>query len=163
MSKEFAKNLFNKQVMATDGTEIGILSNVVVEIKGGNVIDMMITPNPNFDTSRYRKADNFILMFVGWKLVSICSFGLIGYYYRDEKAHWIGGPAPFPFQKPSRNGLKALLMTTFGDTALLAGIIILYLYSHTFNFLELLQTAGTWLPASSPGSGSGFPHCLPNK
>jgi sporulation protein YlmC with PRC-barrel domain len=62
MSKEFAKNLFNKQVMATDGTEIGILNNIVVEIKGGNVIDMMVTPNVNFDTSRYRKADNFILI-----------------------------------------------------------------------------------------------------
>ncbi len=98
-------------------------------------------------------ADNFILMFVGWKLVSICSFGLIGYYYRDEKSHWIGGPAPFPFQKPSRNGLKALLMTTFGDTALLAGIIILYLYAHTFNFMELLQTAGTWLPAMTATPG----------
>jgi sporulation protein YlmC with PRC-barrel domain len=62
MSKEFARNLFNKQVMATDGTEIGTLNNIVVEIRGGNVIDMMITPNPNFDTSRYRKADNFILI-----------------------------------------------------------------------------------------------------
>ncbi len=62
MPKEFAKNLFNKQVMATDGTEIGILNNIVVEIKGGNVIDMMVTPNVNFDTSRYRKADNFILI-----------------------------------------------------------------------------------------------------
>jgi sporulation protein YlmC with PRC-barrel domain len=62
MSKEFAKNLFNKQVMATDGTEIGILSNIVVEIRGGNIIDMMVTPNPNFDTTRYRKEDNFILI-----------------------------------------------------------------------------------------------------
>jgi NADH-quinone oxidoreductase subunit L len=98
-------------------------------------------------------ADNFIMMFVGWKLVSICSFGLIGYYYRDEKEHWIGGPEPWPFQKPSRNGFKALLMTTLGDTALLGGIIILYLYAHTFNFMQLLQTAGTWLPgmAATPG------------
>ncbi|MGB9939170.1 PRC-barrel domain-containing protein [Methanosarcina sp.] len=63
MSKVFARNLlFNKQVMATDGTEIGTLSNIVVEIKGGNIIDLMVTPNPNFDTSRYRKADNFILI-----------------------------------------------------------------------------------------------------
>lgn len=48
--------------MATDGTEIGTLSNVVVEIKGGNVIDLMVSPNPAFDISRYRKADNFILI-----------------------------------------------------------------------------------------------------
>lgn len=48
--------------MATDGTEIGTLSNVVVEIKGGNVIDLMVTPNVNFDTSRYRKVDNYILI-----------------------------------------------------------------------------------------------------
>ncbi|MDD4621483.1 MAG: PRC-barrel domain-containing protein, partial [Methanosarcina sp.] len=59
---EFARNLFNKQVMATDGTEIGTLNNIVVEIKGGNIIDMLVTPNPNFDTSRYRKANNFILI-----------------------------------------------------------------------------------------------------
>ncbi len=98
-------------------------------------------------------ADNFIMMFIGWKLVGVCSFGLIGYYYRDEKERWIGGPAPFPFQKPSRNGLKSLLVTSFGDVALLGGIIILYLYAHTFNFLELIQTAGTWLPqmAATPG------------
>ncbi|HEY3360497.1 MAG TPA: PRC-barrel domain-containing protein [Methanosarcina sp.] len=60
MQKEFAKNLFNKQVMATDGTEIGILSNIIVEIKGGNIIDMVVAPNINLDTSRYRKEDNFI-------------------------------------------------------------------------------------------------------
>lgn len=98
-------------------------------------------------------ADNFIMMFIGWKLVGVCSFGLIGYYYRDEKERWIGGPAPFPFQKPSRNGLKSLLVTSFGDVALLGGIIILYLYSNTFNFLDLISTAGTWLPqmAATPG------------
>jgi sporulation protein YlmC with PRC-barrel domain len=60
MQKEFARNLFNKQVMATDGTEIGILSNIIVEIKGGNIIDMVVAPNINLDTSRYRKEDNFI-------------------------------------------------------------------------------------------------------
>ena len=63
MSTVFARNLlFNKQVMATDGTEIGTLSNIIIESKGGNIIDLMITPNSNFDTSRYKKMDNYILM-----------------------------------------------------------------------------------------------------
>jgi len=63
MSTVFARNLlFSKQVMATDGTEIGTLSNIIIESKGGNIIDLMITPNPNFDTSRYKKVDNYIIM-----------------------------------------------------------------------------------------------------
>jgi NADH-quinone oxidoreductase subunit L len=90
-------------------------------------------------------ADNLILFFVGWKVVGLCSYGLIGYYYRDEREHWIGGPAPSGFMKPSRAGLKALLMTTFGDVALLASVLIIYLYAGTFNFMELYQTAGFWL------------------
>jgi NADH-quinone oxidoreductase subunit L len=92
-------------------------------------------------------------MFIAWKIVSLCSFTLIGYYYGDKKENWIGGPAPFPFQKPSRCGLKAFIFTTFGDTALLAAIIILYIYSGTFNFIQLYQTASVWLPkiAQAPG------------
>lgn len=98
-------------------------------------------------------ADNLILFFVGWKIVGLCSYALIGHYYSDEREHWIGGPEPFQFQKPSRCGLKALLVTTFGDVSLLAGIIILYIYSGTFNFVELYQTASSWLGsiAASPG------------
>jgi sporulation protein YlmC with PRC-barrel domain len=63
MSKVFARNLlFNKQVMATDGTEIGTLSNIVIEIKGGRIIDLMVSPNPTFDASRYKKEDNYLLI-----------------------------------------------------------------------------------------------------
>jgi NADH-quinone oxidoreductase subunit L len=98
-------------------------------------------------------ADNLILFFVGWKVVGLCSFALIGHYYGDEEKHWIGGPTPFPFQKPSRCGLKALLVTTFGDVSLFAGILILYIYSGTFNFIELYGTANVWLAeiAVNPG------------
>lgn len=97
-------------------------------------------------------ADNFILMFVGWKIVGLCSFGLIGYYYTDEKEHWIGGPPPNPFWKPSKSGLKALLVTTFGDIALLGGILIIFYYSHTFNFMQLF-TDHTWLVTMSKTPG----------
>lgn len=63
MSKVFARNLLsNKQVMATDGTEIGTLANVLLEIKGGNLIDMVVRPNIKLDTSKYRKEDNYVLL-----------------------------------------------------------------------------------------------------
>jgi NADH-quinone oxidoreductase subunit L len=99
-------------------------------------------------------ADNLIAFFVGWKIVGLCSFGLIGYYYSDEKEHWIGGPAPFSFWKPSRCGLKALLVTTLGDILLLGGILLLFSYAHTFNFVDLFNTASTWLTlmAKNPGA-----------
>ncbi|MDD3042805.1 MAG: PRC-barrel domain-containing protein [Methanosarcinaceae archaeon] len=63
MSNKFAKELLaNKQVMATDGTEIGMLRNIVMEVKGGNLIDLIVTPNENLDTSRYKKEDEYILL-----------------------------------------------------------------------------------------------------
>ncbi|MDH5811486.1 MAG: NADH-quinone oxidoreductase subunit L [Candidatus Verstraetearchaeota archaeon] len=98
-------------------------------------------------------ANNFIFFFIGWKIVGLCSFGLIGHYYTDDRKYWIGGPPPHPFQKPSRCGLKALLVTTFGDVALLGGIIIIYLYSGTFNYVELYETAGVWLSKMSETPG----------
>jgi len=99
-------------------------------------------------------ADNLILFFIGWKIVGLCSYFLIGHYYSDERKYWIGGPEPHEFQRPSRCGLKALLVTTFGDVSLLAGIIILYVYSGTFNFIDLYRTAGVWFRsmAANPGT-----------
>ncbi|MDD2439047.1 MAG: PRC-barrel domain-containing protein [Methanosarcinaceae archaeon] len=63
MSKKFARELLvNKQVMATDGTEIGTLNNIVMEVRGGNLIDLVVIPNENLDTSKYKKEDEFILL-----------------------------------------------------------------------------------------------------
>ncbi|MCD6591945.1 MAG: NADH-quinone oxidoreductase subunit L, partial [Thaumarchaeota archaeon] len=36
-------------------------------------------------------ADNFIFFFIGWKIVGLCSYALIGHYYSDEEKYWIGG------------------------------------------------------------------------
>lgn len=98
-------------------------------------------------------ANNLLFIFIGWKLVGVCSYGLIGYYYRDEKKYWIGGPAPFKFATPSSCGLKALVVTGVGDMLMLAGILIMYYYSGTLNLMELYQTAPEWIPqmAAVPG------------
>ena len=98
-------------------------------------------------------ADNLLLIFVGWKLVGVCSYGLIGFYYTDEKKYWIGGPAPFKFDPPSACGLKALLVTGVGDMFMLGGILIMYYYSGTLDVMALYRTAPEWVPqmAAAPG------------
>lgn len=98
-------------------------------------------------------SDNLLFMFVGWKLVGVCSYGLIGYYYQDQRTYWIGGPPPNAFVTPSQASLKALVVTGIGDMLMLAGILIMYFYAGTLNFLELYATAPIWLDemASTPG------------
>ena len=98
-------------------------------------------------------SSNLLFLFIGWKLVGLCSYGLIGFYYQDQRQYWIGGPAPTAFVTPSQAGLKALVVTGLGDMLMLGGILLMYFYAGTFNFLELYATAPVWLPsmAASPG------------
>jgi NADH-quinone oxidoreductase subunit L len=98
-------------------------------------------------------SDNLLFLFFGWKIVGLCSWGLIGFYYLDEKKYWIGGPSPTRYITPSHAGLKAMVVTSAGDLLLLGGILIIYAYAHTLNLLELYETSSTWIPemAKSPG------------
>lgn len=98
-------------------------------------------------------ANNLIIVFIGWKLVGVCSYGLISFYFRDEKKYWIGGPEPYEFDKPTVCGYKALVTTSVGDMLMLGGLLIMYHYSGILNVLELYQTAPEWIPvmAATPG------------
>lgn len=98
-------------------------------------------------------SNNLLFVFMGWKLVGLCSWGLIGYYYKDERKYWVGGPSPTPYWTPSQAGLKALIVTGAGDVLLLAGILILFFYAQTLNILELYETSSVWIPemAKTPG------------
>ena len=98
-------------------------------------------------------SSDLLFVFVGWKLVGVCSYGLIGYYYRDQRRYWIGGPPPDPFVKPSEAGLKALVVTGLGDMLMLGGLLLIYVYAGTLNFLELYATAPDWLAAMSATPG----------
>ena len=98
-------------------------------------------------------SNNLLFLFVGWKLVGLCSYGLIGYHYEDQRKYWIGGPPPTAFVTPSQAGLKALIVTGAGDMLMLGGILIMYAYAGTLNFLELYETAPTWLAAMATAPG----------
>jgi NADH-quinone oxidoreductase subunit L len=98
-------------------------------------------------------SDNLIQTMVGWEGVGICSFGLIGYYYRDAKERWLGGPPPHKMFPPSHAGMKAFVVTGIGDVFILGAIFVIFNYAGTLNYVELIETAHQWLPqiAAVPG------------
>jgi NADH-quinone oxidoreductase subunit L len=98
-------------------------------------------------------SDNLIQTMIGWEGVGICSYGLIGYYYRDEKDRWLGGPAPTKMFSPSHCGMKAFIVTGVGDVFLLAAVFIIFHFAGTVNYVELIQTAPEWLAEMSQHPG----------
>ncbi|MDG7012152.1 MAG: NADH-quinone oxidoreductase subunit L [Nitrososphaerota archaeon] len=100
-------------------------------------------------------SNNLLSLFIGWEGVGLCSYALIGYYYHDEKENWVGTPGSKALgmeqaYPPSHAGMKAFFMTRIGDMAMLAGILILFIYSGTFNYQQLASSTG-W--ATSLASG----------
>lgn len=97
-------------------------------------------------------ADNFLQLFLGWEGVGFCSYALIGFWHSDEKEHWVGrdGEKTLGVEEdysPTHAGMKAFLMTRAGDIAFLVGILIIFAYAHTFNFVQLfssLSLRGNW-------------------
>jgi NADH-quinone oxidoreductase subunit L len=96
-------------------------------------------------------SDNFLSLFIGWELVGLCSFSLIGFYHTDEKKYWVGTPGDLALGEeqaypPSHAGMKAFVMTRIGDVAMLAGVLLLFIYGHSFNYKQLASTSSIWAP-----------------
>ncbi len=97
-------------------------------------------------------SDNLIQMLFGWEGVGLCSYALIGFWYRDsEKDYlkcWVGEREVGEAYPPSHCGLKAFMFTRFGDLFMLFGILILLVSAGTVNFLELMDAVRlvpTWI------------------
>ena len=94
-------------------------------------------------------SDNLLSLFIGWEMVGLCSYALIGHYWKDETKDWVGTPGEKALGEgqaysPSQAGMKAFVMTRIGDVAMLAGILILFYYSGTFNYHALASDQGSW-------------------
>src|SRR6266478_7142295 len=70
-------------------------------------------------------APNFVQLFIGWELVGLCSYLLIGYWYQRPEA--------------ARAAVKAFWVTKAGDVGLLIGIVLLGRQAGTFDFMELYR------------------------
>ena len=81
--------------------------------------------------------DNLLLLYLGWEGVGLCSYLLIGFWYKDP----VNG----------RAARKAFVVTRIGDTAMAIGLFLLFTQFGTLNIQAILQKASLqW------ASGSGY-------
>ncbi len=80
-------------------------------------------------------ADNLVLLYLGWEGVGLCSYLLIGFWYRDA----VNG----------RAARKAFIVTRIGDTALALGLFLLFWNLGTLQIRDLLGRAGAQWPIGS--------------
>lgn len=62
MTRIFARNLRDKQVMSSDGITLGVLNNFVIDVRTGTVIDLVIKPDIALDKEKYYVQDDFVLV-----------------------------------------------------------------------------------------------------
>jgi len=79
-------------------------------------------------------ADNYLLLYLGWEGVGLCSYLLIGF--------WHDRPAAANAAK------KAFITTRIGDAAMLLGIVLIWVNFHTLEFGNVLG------PTRSSGTGA---------
>ena len=62
MAKVFAREIADKKVVSVDGVEIGTVHNIVADIKTGAIVDLVVKPDLNLDTSNYRTEGGYLLL-----------------------------------------------------------------------------------------------------
>jgi NADH-quinone oxidoreductase subunit L len=67
-------------------------------------------------------ADNFLLMFVGWEGVGLCSYLLIGYYIKRDEAR--------------KAAKKAFVMNRIGDWGVLMGVFLVFTLTGSVSFFD---------------------------
>ena len=80
-------------------------------------------------------ANNFVLMFVGWEGVGLCSYLLISFWYEKKSA--------------AEAGKKAFIVTRIGDTAMLIGIFLIFSKFGSVEFDEVFAAAPALAPATA--------------
>ena len=71
-------------------------------------------------------SDNFLQLFFGWEGVGLCSYLLIGFWYKKESAN--------------NAAIKAFIVNRIGDFGLAIGIFLIFFFFGTINFEEVFQS-----------------------
>jgi len=82
-------------------------------------------------------ARNFLVIFIGWELVGLSSYLLIGF--------WINKRAKPEEQRPSPSSaaVQAFVMNRIGDVGFISGIMILFANTGSFDFNTILAHVGS--------------------
>lgn len=70
---------------------------------------------------------NYIILFIGWEGVGLCSYLLIGFWFKNKE-----------YGKAAR---KAFIMNRIGDLGLLMGIFMIAFHTNAFDYLSVAQNA----------------------
>ncbi len=70
-------------------------------------------------------ADNFLFIYIGWELVGLCSYLLIGFWFERPAA--------------ARAALKAFITTRVGDFSMMIGILLLFLGIGSLRFDDIFR------------------------
>jgi NADH-quinone oxidoreductase subunit L len=81
-------------------------------------------------------SDNLLTMFVGWEIMGLCSYLLIGFWYGKKSAR--------------DAAIKAFMTTRIGDVFMLLGIAFLYSATGTLSFREIFTEETLSALASTP-------------
>ncbi len=73
---------------------------------------------------------NYLVMFVGWEGVGLCSYLLIGYWYEKKSA--------------ADAGKKAFITNRVGDFGFLLGVFLIFVTFGSFDFREVAAAAASW-------------------
>ncbi|MEN6585322.1 MAG: NADH-quinone oxidoreductase subunit L [Sulfuricella sp.] len=80
-------------------------------------------------------ADNLLFLFLGWEGVTLCSYLLIGFWYRDAAN--------------GRAARKAFVVSRCGDVAFTLGLLLLFTQLGTLDIQEAMRRATQQWPAGS--------------
>ncbi len=72
-------------------------------------------------------SDNFLQLFFGWEGVGLCSYLLIGFWYKKDTAN--------------NAAIKAFIVNRIGDFGLAIGIFLIFLFFGSINFEEVFKIA----------------------
>jgi NADH-quinone oxidoreductase subunit L len=80
-------------------------------------------------------APNFVVMFVGWEGVGLCSYLLIGFWYHKKAA--------------ADAGKKAFIVNRVGDLGFLLGVLLLFTHFGTLDFHALARAVSAYAPETA--------------